>query len=369
VSIRYFCMAAVAAALAGPWNVSISADQSAMPRTPGDFASLQRPAPPDYALESNWAALPAVVDAADRVPEGAHLGDRQAQARADVFYVHPTTYRGLDNWNQSLDDTATNKWTDDSVVARQAAVFNACCKVYAPRYRQAQAAASMHFDGDGGKAYAVAYADVRRAFQYYLDHWNSGRPFILAGHSQGALHVQTLLREFADKPGFRARLVAAYVIGIPTLEGQLARDTPWLPVCARPTSTHCLLAWNAVTRDSDLTAGIARNRQRLQHLSGTTQGATSVCVNPLTFDTRKPALAAAGNPGTLPGQPSSAPLPATRAGVLGAACDQGYLRTDVPAGDDYATVLLPGGSLHFNEFDFFFDSIRANALRRVESFR
>ena len=109
--------------------------------------------------------------------------------------------------------------------------------------------------------------------------------------------------------------------------------------------------------------------QRQQQLTGDGADAISICVNPLTFDLRKPAAPAARNPGTLPGKPSSDPLPATRSSVLGAACEQGYLRTDVPAGDDYATVLLPGGSLHFNEFDFFFDSIRANALRRVESFR
>ncbi|HRX89692.1 MAG TPA: DUF3089 domain-containing protein [Steroidobacteraceae bacterium] len=336
---------------------------------PGSFADMPRPAPPDYSRQSSWAALPTMNDAADLVPAGDRYGDRQAAAAADVFYIHPTTYRGLDNWNQSLDDEATNQWTDVSVVNRQAAVFNACCKVYAPRYRQAQAAASVNFDGDGGKAYAVAYEDVRAAFRYYLEHWNHDRPFILAGHSQGALHVQTLLREFGVEPTFRKRLVAAYVIGIPTLEAQRVSDTPWLTVCARPTATHCLLGWNATKRDSDMEPLIARNQERLRRTTGQTEGAQAVCVNPLTFDVQQPAASAATNPGTLPGKPGPGPLPATRAGVLGASCDSGYLRTDLPPGDDYATIVLPGGSLHFNEFDFFFDSIRANAITRVESFR
>lgn len=57
----------------------------------------------------------------------------------------------------------------------------------------------------------LAYGDVRRAFDYYMEHYNNGRPFILAGFSQGAMAVVDLLNEMADST--YSRLVAAYVIG------------------------------------------------------------------------------------------------------------------------------------------------------------
>lgn len=57
----------------------------------------------------------------------------------------------------------------------------------------------------------LAYGDVRKAFDYYLEYYNNGRPFILAGFSQGAMAVVDLLNEMSDST--YSRLVAAYVIG------------------------------------------------------------------------------------------------------------------------------------------------------------
>jgi alpha-beta hydrolase superfamily lysophospholipase len=38
-----------------------------------------------------------------------------------------------------------------------------------------------------------AYGDVRAAWKEYLAKYNKGRPFVLVGHSQGQLMLQTLL--------------------------------------------------------------------------------------------------------------------------------------------------------------------------------
>ena len=40
------------------------------------------------------------------------------------------------------------------------------------------------------KSRKLAYSDVRAAFQYYLKHYNNGRPIIIASHSQGVLCVE-----------------------------------------------------------------------------------------------------------------------------------------------------------------------------------
>lgn len=342
------------------------------------FGELPSPPPPDYSQPQYWAALPDRLDAADVVPENDPFGDRQASAPVDVFYIHPTTYRGTDNWNQPLDDARVNDWTDESVVARQAAVFNACCRVFAPRYRQASAAgvyAPPEMKAMG--AYEFAWQDVRAAFLYYMKHWNKGRPFIIAGHSQGGAHTEHWLKEFGKEPRLARLLVAAYPIGI----GFAAADIAKLPgvhgLCRTPTETGCVVAWNTFAANGDPKTFVSSAQARYVQRSGTTDGQEIVCVNPLSFDASRPAAPASWNLGALPARPgvglapalrAGTPLPATQAGVLGASCANGVLTLDAAPGPGYAIVPLPNGMLHFNDFDLFYQNIRINAVARSEAF-
>ena len=157
------------------------------------FSDVPSPAPPDYANPAHWAALPERDDLADTLAVGAT--DLQATAAVDVFFVHPTTFVSADAWNQSLDDTTTNETTDRMVMQGQASVFNACCRIYAPRYRQATLAAFFVEVDSAAQALDLAYSDVVAAFRYYLATFNHGRPFVLAGHSQGSRHLDFLLAE------------------------------------------------------------------------------------------------------------------------------------------------------------------------------
>lgn len=81
---------------------------------------------------------------------------------------------------------------------------------YSPYYRQVTME-TYTSDSLVDARMPLAYGDVRRAFDYYMEHYNNGRPFILAGFSQGAMAVVDLLNEMADST--YSRLVAAYVIG------------------------------------------------------------------------------------------------------------------------------------------------------------
>jgi hypothetical protein len=101
------------------------------------------------------------------------------------------------------------------------------------------------------------------------------------------------------------------------------------------------------------------------------------CVNPLTFDLARPAAPASRNLGALParrgvGLPAAlqagTPLPATEAGGIGGACEGGVVRVDPLPREGYAIVPLPGGMLHFNDFDLFYQNIRINAVTRTEAF-
>ena len=115
-----------------------------------------------------------------------------------------------------IDDDYINAKTDYSTILYQASVFNRECRVFAPRYRQASIKIFFEKDEDKRKhAFELAYADIVKAFEYYMEHWNNGRPIIIAGHSQGSLMAERLLKDyFEDKPVLE-KLVVAYIVGWP----------------------------------------------------------------------------------------------------------------------------------------------------------
>lgn len=301
----------------------------AAPHPPASFADIGVPPAPNYADPAAWAALPGPQhkDAADLTPPGET--DHQDEAAVDVFYVHPTTLRSRAAWNQNIADAHANALTDMDAIAREASAFNACCRVYAPRYRQATLGAR---DGteDGDKALALAYADVKESFRYYLDHFNDGRPFILASDGRGTLYIQKLLEENIDLSAVRPQFVAAYAVGAAIPEKAFGRAYKTIGVCAKPDATGCVVAWTTI-------AGPAAN----------------VCVNPLTFDMEETEAPATANRGSLTGKPAPGPLPELKPGVSGARCKDGVLETDLAGPSDYA---------------LFFKNIRENAVLRARAY-
>ena len=114
------------------------------------------------------------------------------------------------------------------------------------------------------------WGDVRDAFRYYLKHYNKGRPFIVAGHSQGAAHIERWLKEFGADRALARRLVAAYPIGIGYTVGQLARLPGGRGACRTPTETGCIVTWNAFASDATPQAFIASTQARYEKATGKT---------------------------------------------------------------------------------------------------
>ena len=203
------------------------------------FDSIPAPPVPDYHLAQNWAALPFHKDEADGVPAGIEkVPDSLKQV--DVFYIHPTTYNTGTTWNADVSDAAINRTVDTKPVKYQASAWNGTCRVYAPRYRQAILQSFFVTDKpDGAKALDLAYTDVKKAFQYYLDHYNQGRPIVIASHSQGSYHARRLIQEFFDKGPLRGKLVCAYIIGFPVFE----KEYQTVKKCNDETETGCIVSW------------------------------------------------------------------------------------------------------------------------------
>src|SRR5215218_1133576 len=152
---------------------------------------------PDYSDINYWAAHPWKKDPSDSVPSG--LNDKSRDSLVDVFFIHPTTYiNKKKSWNADINDGYMNAKTDYTTVLYQASAFNQYARVFAPRYRQAHFSAFFAGDSAAAAAFDTAYADVKKAFEYYLQHHNNGKPMIIAGHSQGAMLGKRLLKEFFD---------------------------------------------------------------------------------------------------------------------------------------------------------------------------
>lgn len=196
----------------------------------------------DYSDLDNWASHPDKIDAGDAVPGTKQKAD-YSQMTTDVFFVHPTTYTEGDvirHWNASLDDNLLNEETDNQPIKYQATIFNQVGRLFAPRYRQAHLRSYYAKDTVASKeAFARAYRDVETAFQYYLDHENNGRPFIIASHSQGTTHSVPLIEKNVDGTPLQEKLIAAYLVGMPVAANQFESIQP----CASPSETNCFTSW------------------------------------------------------------------------------------------------------------------------------
>lgn len=193
----------------------------------------------DYEKSENWAALPTKQDSADLTPKD--LATHEKPFDIDVFFLYPTSFTKADErWNATIDDAKINEKTDNASIKFQASIFNKTGKVYAPRYRQAHIKAYFSKDHESARqALDFAYQDVRAAFIYYLEHYNNGRPFILASHSQGTTHAQRLIKEFIDKKPLQKQLIAAYLVGLPVLKNSFYTIKP----CLTPEETGCFCSW------------------------------------------------------------------------------------------------------------------------------
>lgn len=221
-------------------GVLFNACQTAKPRYV--FNEKEITQEPDYSDLYYWAAHPEKYDLADTIAASSSLADPN-KLEADVFFIHPTTYTGYRNekkWNADITDSKVNDRTDASTIMYQASIFNEAGRVYAPRYRQAHIFAYYTKDKRSAKeAFDLAYKDVKAAFDYYMSHYNKGRPVIIASHSQGTQHAVRLIQEYFDGTAMQQQLVAAYLIGMPVLREQFEYIEP----CQNASDTGCYVSW------------------------------------------------------------------------------------------------------------------------------
>jgi hypothetical protein len=307
---------------------------------------------PDYSQLAYWAAHPAKQDPADSTP--APYKPLRQDTMVDVFFIHPTTYLSHaavrrqppvpQYWNASLADSQLNEKTDASTILNQASVFNTY-RVFAPRYRQAHIHAFQLPDSLSAPLFDTAYADVRRAFQYYLDHQNGGRPFILAAHSQGTLHAGRLLREMIEGKALQQQLVAAYIVGLAVPHSYFST----LPVCNAPDATGCFVSWRTFKKGY-VPDWVKRERE------------PSYVVNPITWRTDSTWSVREQHRGAVLYRFNNPLSQNLSAGIYG-----NVLWSTKPRFT--GSILLRRKNYHIGDINLFWKDIRDNAALRVQAYR
>jgi hypothetical protein len=289
----------------------------------------------DYSKTEHWLSVPVVVD-----------------KKVDVFYLYPTSWHKVspDEPNICSIDNPTMLVGAKAAYGKQATAFETVGNVYAPYYRQIDLSPVDREKRVGG----LPTQDAVAAFDYYIKNYNNGRPFILAGHSQGANVLSNLLAGYMQEhPEVYARMVAAYVIGYSVTAPYLAAN-PHLKFAEGPDDTGVIISYN--TEAPDVAAGT-----NPVVLPG------GIAINPITWTRDETLAAASENLGSI--------MPAD--GVFVPVMNYADARVDKAKGvvvcstadaDELSRPGLVKGVYHNYDYPFYYYNLRQNAANRVEHF-
>lgn len=341
----------------------------------GHFQAASAGSGPDYSNLDSWLCHPPVFGTPSEkgtpvqaIDDPCTWQPRQEvpydlKGSAAIFYIHPTTYLEGDRWNAPLHPGGDTEFRTRLFAQSQASAFFDAGRIWAPRYRQAAFGAFLLRSADAQSALGLAYRDVAAAFDRFVAE-SGNAPIILAGHSQGALHLERLLREKIAGNPISKRVIAAYVVGWPI---STKSDLPLLglPACRKGEQVGCVLSWMTFREpaNADLmfnqwekTKGLNWGQRRRQDV---------LCVNPITGSQN--GANSKGIAGTL--VPTADFHSATISyDSLGAHCDKGLLIVDgnVPPLGPY---VLPGNNYHVYDYALFWGAIRQDAQRRLAAWR
>ncbi len=289
----------------------------------------------DYSISAHWLSVPPTL------------------YPADVFYYYPTAWANTDPKPRicAIDNPSMLAGAA-AAFGRQATAFETVGNVYAPFYRQNNNSPIGREKVIGG----VPTLDGIAAFDYYIKHYNHGRPFILAGHSQGANVLSNLLARYMKRhPEVYQNMIAAYVIGYSVTAPYLSAN-PHLKFAANADDTGVIISWNTQ----------APNTPRADN--PVLYAGVGLVINPLTWS-RDETVAT-----TAQGLGSFMPAPVTE--IFAPApqfCDaqidtvNGVLICSTAA----ATALpqpLGMGVYHTFDIPFYYFNLQANAANRIAKF-
>ena len=296
----------------------------------------------DYSDENNWLAIPEITK------------------EVDTFYIYPTAY--LDPAEGAPDvcdiDSEILRSGATAVYEQQATAYEAATNVFAPFYRQVNLfkAASATPEERVALLQGAPKTDMYAALDYYFEKLNGGRPFILAGHSQGAQLMTYVLSEYmSEHPEYYERMVAAYALGYSVTDKYL-EENPHLKFAEGEEDLGVVISWNTEGEgNADAESFVIE--------------AGAIAINPLNWKrdetyAGKEACLGARIQNVETGEYEVFPAAAdaqlnTKRGVV-------VTHTDVLAPMDVALGFGPD-SYHGGDYSLWYTNIQENAKKRVDA--
>jgi hypothetical protein len=324
---------------------------------------------PNYEDANAWLSLPEFIDESDIAPKGV-TSINNGQAPVDVFYIHGTTYSDNHSWTSPYVYNATTENNARFALANEASIFNTCCNIFSPRYRQANIFTYLTASPDTQQLILNSvYQDVKDAFDVFIRKLNKDRPFIIVSHSQGTHHAMQLLADLQMRTDVTERLIVAYMIGsyVRPLTQSFINNISYLDTCNNKDDIKCIVHWD--------TFGENGGQMIFPILE------ESICVNPLTWNISHlkakeqlhlGAASVSGSflmGGTGFGETSAFTAPVITKRYTSAQCREGVLYVDDPSGTYYSKLgSMSDHSMHGVNFQIFHMNIRVNVQQRIQAF-
>lgn len=298
--------------------------------------------PSDYSKKENWM----------KIPEITH--------EVDTFYIYPTCYLDDSEDAKPICDIDNQKVQDRArdVYGNQGTVFEESTNVFAPFYRQSNIYRVSGLSHEELEAYQrkEQRTDIYAALDYYFEHYNEGRPFIIAGHSQGSIMTKIVLGEYMQAhPEYYERMVAAYPIGFSITETFL-EEHPHLKFAEGADDTGVIVSWN--------TEGTGNKGQ-----DNLVVEPGAISINPINWSRDDTYAGFEENLGSRILNEETGEYEIIQ-GIADAQLDTERGVVICTAKDaDYAPAELFGPeSLHGHDYDFYYENLRENVRTRVETY-
>ena len=278
----------------------------------------------------------------------------------DVFYVAPTC-----NWDWRDEGGNVNHYMNvydakqrmrvDGANHLAASLFSKSCRFFSPYYRQVTMNLWIDYPREIEKYYTLSHKDIVEAFDYYMKHFNNGRPYILAGHSQGAKAILELMKHTVSKKQSK-RMVAAYMFGFEIKQSDL--DT-YKQLKTAKDSLDCgvIVCYNSVSSPKAVSSLVEKN---------------VACINPINWRTDATYASPKENLGSVFFDRNG--VADTLYTTVGARIDTAIhsLIIDGLSDDKYYIssigALCPKGNYHVQEINLYFLNLQKNIQQRIDAF-
>jgi hypothetical protein len=292
--------------------------------------------------------------------------DTTGTKKVDVFYIYPTAYSRTSTSQPvfcAVDDPQMMKGAQVSF-QQQATAFAPLSNIYAPYYRQVDATYQLAqpVAQQNANIQQAPLVDVTAAFEYYLQHYNKGRPFILVGHSQGSAVLKFLLSDYMKShPGVYKHMIAAYVVG-QSITPQYLAQNPHLKFATGPDDTRVIVSWNTE-------APVVNGTNPVIQAGG-------IAINPITWTTGEATATAASNLGSIQLDPNTHLPVLDKNGQIERVMNLADARVDKAKGVLICSTVnpaqyqshFPQGVYHSEDYPFYYFDVRANAARRIQTY-